>query len=69
MRPADLPDPSQWADRPHGTRMRYIAGCRCVACRAAHSRVVCHYDRLARTGRGNPLVPAGPMQTAVLLPD
>lgn len=26
------------ADRPHGTRQRYVGGCRCVPCRAANSR-------------------------------
>ena len=26
------------AERPHGTRLRYVGGCRCVPCRAANSR-------------------------------
>ena len=34
-RPPDLPDMST---RPHGTRSRYVAGCRCDACRAANTR-------------------------------
>ena len=38
MRPCDLPAVSAFVDRPHGTRLRYMSGCRCVPCRAANSR-------------------------------
>lgn len=61
MTPADMPPPERWANRPHGTRLRYLSGCRCLQCRAAHSREVGRYRRLALTGRGNPIVDATPM--------
>jgi hypothetical protein len=39
MRPADMTDLAVLAERhPHGTRVRYVTGCRCVPCRAANSR-------------------------------
>lgn len=38
MRPTDLRAASSFTDRPHGTRLRYISGCKCVPCRAANSR-------------------------------
>lgn len=34
MRPADLPGPDRLK---HGTRSRYVAGCRCDACRASNT--------------------------------
>jgi hypothetical protein len=43
VRPADLPD---FSSRPHGTRSRYVAGCRCDACRAANARA--YHERRAR---------------------
>jgi hypothetical protein len=66
MRPADLPPRERWADAPHGTRLRHISGCRCLACRAAHSRDVSRYRRLSLTGKGNPLVSAEPMRAHLL---
>lgn len=39
MRPSDLTPVEVLAERhPHGTRVRYMTGCRCVPCRAANSR-------------------------------
>jgi hypothetical protein len=39
MRPSDMTDLAVLAERhPHGTRIRYMTGCRCVPCRAANSR-------------------------------
>lgn len=35
MRPVDLPPIEHY---PHGTRARYVAGCRCTECRAANKR-------------------------------
>jgi hypothetical protein len=45
-----LPTRAELAERPHGTRLRYIGGCHCVPCRAANSR----YEtvRLAARKRG-----------------
>jgi hypothetical protein len=38
MRPADLPSVQQLgARKPHGHKMRYMAGCRCRKCRAANA--------------------------------
>lgn len=43
MRPSDLPT----ADRlKHGTRGRYVAGCRCDDCRASNTRA--YHERMAR---------------------
>ncbi len=51
MRPADLPGPDH---HPHGTRARYVNGCRCGGCRAANSE----YERLRyrqrKLGRAEP---------------
>lgn len=58
MRPLDLPPPSHWADRPHGTRLRYMAGCRCLVCRAANSRYETMRRRRRLTGYWNGLVDA-----------
>lgn len=65
MRPADLPPVSRWADRPHGTRLRYLAGCKCVQCRAANSRYETHRLRERAKGRGNGIVPAAPARAHV----
>ena len=43
---------------PHGRRARYMAGCRCLLCRAAHSRYNCERERAVAEGRANPLVSA-----------
>ncbi len=43
MRPADLPLPEHYA---HGTRARYVSGCRCDACRAANTAA--YHERQAR---------------------
>jgi hypothetical protein len=45
-----LPTRERLAERPHGTRLRYISGCRCVPCRAANSRY--ETERLAARKRG-----------------
>lgn len=46
------------ASLPHGRRARYVAGCRCLLCRAAHSRYNCERERAVAEGRANPLVSA-----------
>ncbi|EQD38297.1 hypothetical protein B2A_11520, partial [mine drainage metagenome] len=48
--------------RPHGDRLRYMAGCRCLPCRCANARY--EQQRLAarRRGEWNGLVPAGPVR-------
>jgi hypothetical protein len=61
MRPASLkPARILFASRAHGTRHRYLAGCRCLPCRAANSRYSVYRDRMKRLGLGDPLVDATP---------
>ncbi len=60
MRPDDLPSAGELAEgKPHGTRIRYMGGCRCVPCRAANSRYECERQAARRAGDWNGLVPAG----------
>jgi hypothetical protein len=47
------------ASKPHGTRARYMGGCKCMQCRAAHSRYNTESDARVRAGVRNDLVPAG----------
>lgn len=38
MRPPDLPSPAELAkNKPHGHKIRYLAGCRCKACKRGNS--------------------------------
>ena len=43
---------------PHGTQARYVSGCHCLLCRAAHSRYECARDRARRHGDWNGIVDA-----------
>ena len=47
-------------NRPHGTRDRYMAGCRCVPCRAANSRYACERAIARSAGDWNGIVDAAP---------
>lgn len=59
MRPDDLPSISALAaDKPHGTRLRYMAGCRCMLCRAANSRYETERAAARKAGDWNGLVAA-----------
>ena len=42
-RPADMPPPERFG---HGTRSRYVCGCRCSPCRAANTKA--YHERQAR---------------------
>ena len=60
-----MPDPkfesirAAAAERPHGTRARYVAGkCRCLLCRAANSRYQTERDQAQRRGEWNGIVSA-----------
>lgn len=44
--------------RPHGDRLRYMAGCRCPACRGANTAYERMRARARKAGLGNPIVPA-----------
>ena len=46
------------AGRPHGDRLRYMAGCKCMLCRAANSRYETERAAARRAGDWNGLVPA-----------
>ena len=48
----------RFAEQPHGTRHRYLGGCRCVPCRAANSRYACERAAAQRAGDGRGFVPA-----------
>lgn len=51
MRPPSLaPAHVLAATKQHGTRIRYMGGCRCLPCRAANSRYEC--ERQARRNLG-----------------
>jgi hypothetical protein len=42
----------------HGVRGRYVAGCRCMLCRAANSRYCCEAQRRRDAGDGGEIIPA-----------
>lgn len=52
--------------KPHGTRLKYKGGCKCVPCRAANSRY--ESERLAarKSGNGNGIVSAQESRTHLL---
>jgi hypothetical protein len=54
------------ATKPHGTRLRYLAGCKCVPCRAANSRYSCARTEAIKRGEGNALVSAAPARRHLL---
>lgn len=59
MRPPDMTSLAVLAERhPHGTRIRYMTGCRCVPCRAANSRYASSRARAQASGDWNGLVSA-----------
>ncbi|NOT95443.1 MAG: hypothetical protein HOP00_03935 [Nitrospira sp.] len=47
------------ADRPHGDRLRYLAGCKCVDCRQANNVYECHRRKARKNGDWNGFVSAG----------
>ena len=46
------------ADKPHGMRLRYMAGCRCDACRKANSSYENERQKARKAGDWNGIVPA-----------
>lgn len=59
MRPATLrPAGELAADKPHGTRIRYVAGCRCLPCRCANARYATERAHAIAAGDTRELVPA-----------
>lgn len=62
-----LKSPAELAERhPHGTRMRYLGGCRCVDCRKANSLYSVEREKAVREGRGNPIVDAAPARAHII---
>ncbi len=47
------------APKPHGTRLKYLGGCRCLPCRAANARYESLRIRARRAGDWNGVVSAG----------
>ena len=45
-------------NKPHGTRIKYLGGCRCVPCRSANSRYQSERKRQKKLGNWNGLVDA-----------
>ncbi len=59
MRPKYLPSVDALAaGKPHGIRLKYQSGCRCLLCRAANSRYESERARARAAGGWNGLVPA-----------
>lgn len=54
------------ARHPHGVRLRYIAGCRCVLCRKANSAYENERQKARRAGDWNGLVDAAPVRSHLL---
>jgi len=50
----------------HGRRARYMAGCRCLQCRAANSRYQSELDRRQTAGDVNPVISAEPARAHLL---
>lgn len=66
-RPADLRSAAELGKtKPHGCRMRYLAGCRCVPCRAANSQYSVWRDKENREGRGAGIVDAAKARRHIL---
>jgi len=68
MRPADLPAVEILGLRkPHGTRLRYMTGCKCLICRAANSNYETMRDSRRRMGLWNGLVSAARARRHMLI--
>jgi hypothetical protein len=50
--------PELAADKPHGVRLKYLGGCRCVPCRAANSRYQSGRLQAQKNGLWNGLIDA-----------
>jgi hypothetical protein len=54
------------SNRPHGDRLKYMAGCRCVPCRAANSRYETERAAARKRGEWNGLVSAAKARNHLL---
>lgn len=67
MRLRSLPDAASLAaNKPHGTRLKYKAGCRCLPCRAANASYEASRARARASGDWNGLVPANKAREHVI---
>jgi len=67
MRPEHLKTAKQLAEnKPHGTRIKYMGGCKCALCRKANSRYECECAAMRRKGFYNNIVPARTAQRRLL---
>jgi transcriptional regulator with XRE-family HTH domain len=46
------------ASKPHGTRIKYMGGCRCLPCRAANAQYAAQRSRAVQAGLSGKLVPS-----------
>lgn len=53
------------ADRPHGTRLRYMSGCKCFHCRRANSAYEMQRQRARLAGDWNGIVDAAPARAHI----
>jgi transcriptional regulator with XRE-family HTH domain len=59
MRPSHLKSAAILsADKPHGTRVKYMGGCKCMLCRAANSRYQTEREAAKKAGDWNGIVEA-----------
>lgn len=66
MRPLGLPPPERHA---HGTRSRYVSGCRCAECRAANTRYYHERQARAKALAAQITVDGGPVEQVWTAPD
>lgn len=55
------------SNKPHGTRLKYLGGCRCVPCRAANSRYSVFRSKLNKQGKSNPIIDANNVKQRLAL--
>ncbi len=53
------------AERPHGVRLRYMAGCRCLKCRMANTNYETARARARKAGDWNGIVDAAPARAHI----
>lgn len=56
----------QLAAKPHGTRLRYLGGCKCLPCRAANSTYAVHRAQAIAKGQSNRIISAEPARLHIL---
>jgi hypothetical protein len=68
QRPAGLRSATDLAaDKPHGTRIKYVGGCKCVPCRAANSRYETERAAARKAGLSNGIVSSKKARRHILM--